>query len=86
MSQEKPLTPADPADLEEAVFYALRFGLTGKAHGKRMREEPRWMAQHIVEHLARANYRLMQGPPRPNHSTSDLSGNPGRMPDGWHGK
>ncbi|SHJ70078.1 hypothetical protein SAMN02745194_03161 [Roseomonas rosea] len=83
MTEPKPLTPADPADLEEAIFYALRFGLTGKAHRKRIREDPRWMARHIVEHLARANYRFMKGPPLPNHSTSDFGANPGGLPDGW---
>ena len=81
MSLGKPLTPTDPADLDEAVFYALRFELTGKPHGKKIREEPRWMARHIVEHLARANYRFMKGPPLPPHSTRDFSANPGGLAD-----
>jgi hypothetical protein len=74
-----PLTPADPADFTQAVHYALRFGLSGKPLGKKLREDPEWMARHIVEHLARANFKVMQGPPRPPHSTSDFSPNPGGL-------
>ncbi|MFC7738153.1 hypothetical protein ACFQX4_20495 [Roseomonas sp. GCM10028921] len=65
-----PLTPADPADLEEAVHYALRFGLTGKPHGKRAREDDRAMAAAVVAHLARANYRVFRGPPLRDHTAS----------------
>jgi hypothetical protein len=37
------------------------------------------MARHIVEHLARANFKVMQGPSRLPHSTSDFSPNPGGL-------
>jgi hypothetical protein len=76
---DKPVTPADPADFTQAVHYALRFGLNGKPLGKKLRDDPEWMAQHITAHLARANYVIMQGPPRLPHSTSDFSPNPGGL-------
>ncbi|MFC7738702.1 hypothetical protein ACFQX4_23505 [Roseomonas sp. GCM10028921] len=58
-----PLTPADPADLEQAIHYALRFGLTGKPHGKRLREDDRAMAAAVVAHLTRA---LLRPEPAPS--------------------
>ncbi|MBB5696366.1 hypothetical protein FHS87_004437 [Roseomonas pecuniae] len=72
-----PLTPADPADLEEAVHYALRFGLTGKPHGKRIREDGRALAAVVVVHLAQANYRVFRGPPLRDHTAG--GDRPGRV-------
>jgi len=74
---------AEHDDVVQAVHYALRFGLTGKAHGKRAREDDLRMAAHVVAHLMRANFRVQCGPPRPAHSISDLGRNPGGMPEGW---
>lgn len=75
----------DDADVTEAIHYALRFDLTGKAHGKRAREDELRMAAHVVAHLVRANFRVQQGPPQRAHSISDLARNPGGMPEGWEG-
>jgi hypothetical protein len=72
-----PLFPADPANLAQAIAYALRFGLTGKPHGKKVRDEPDAMARAVVSHLARANYFVFEGPPTPPHSTSHFSYDPG---------
>jgi len=74
---------AEQDSVIEAVHYALRFDLSGKAHRKRAREDELRMAAHVVAHLVRANFRIQQGPPRRSHSTSDLGRNPGGMPDGW---
>lgn len=74
---------AEDAEVTQAVHYALRFNLSGKAHGKRTREDDLQMAAHVVAHLVRANFRIQCGPPRRTHSTSDLGRNPGGMPNGW---
>jgi predicted GNAT family acetyltransferase len=76
---------AEPADVAEAVHYALRFDPTGKPHGKRKQGDARRLAEHVVAHLQRANYRIQHGPPALRHSTSELSRKPGGMPDGRHG-
>ena len=76
---------AERDDVAQAIHYALRFDLTGKAHGKRARKDDQWMAAHVVAHLVRANFRIQCGPPRRAHSTSDLGRNPGGMPEGWNG-
>jgi hypothetical protein len=68
------LTAVDPADLTGAVHYALRFGLNGKPHGKKIRADAEWMAQHIVTHLARANFHVMVGPPARAPCTGRLMG------------
>jgi hypothetical protein len=54
-----PLTPADPADVAQAIHYAMRFGLNGKPLGKKIRKDAEWMARHIVEHLAPANFKVV---------------------------
>lgn len=70
---------ADPAAVAESVCYALRFDLSGKAHGKRAREDDTRIARHIVAHLLRSNHRILQGPLRSPHSTSDFGRNPGGL-------
>jgi hypothetical protein len=57
----------------------MRFGLNGKPLGKKLREDPEWLARHITAHLARANYVILQGPPLRAHSTSDFFPNPGGL-------
>jgi hypothetical protein len=79
---DRPLTPADPADVAEAVHYAMRFGLDGKPLGKKIREDADWMARHVVQHLARANFKVMQGPPLQPHSTGRLMGETNHTGDG----
>jgi hypothetical protein len=72
-----PLTPAGPVGLAEAIAYALRFDLTGKPHGKKIRDDPEAMARAVVSHLAPANYFVFQGPPTKMHTTGDFSRDPG---------
>jgi hypothetical protein len=75
-TETPPLPPADPAVLAEAIAYALRFGLTGKPHGKKIRDDPQAMGRAVVSHLARANYFVFQGPPTKMHTTGDVSRDP----------
>ena len=53
------------------MHYALRFGLTGKPHAKRMREDDRAMAAAVIAHLARANYRVFVGLPLQDHTAGE---------------
>jgi hypothetical protein len=71
------LSPANLAGLVEAIAYALRFGLTGKPHGKKIRDDPQAVARAVVSHLTRSNYFVFQGPPTPRHTTGNFSHDPG---------
>jgi hypothetical protein len=61
--------PGRPQGRRPGHPHALRFSLTGRPHGKKIREDAEWMASHIVEHLLRANYRISQRPPSKDSST-----------------
>lgn len=63
------LTPASPADLAEAIGYALRFSETGKPLGVRMRDDPAIMAQRMVRHLERCGFVVMRRPAIRAHPT-----------------
>ena len=62
------LTPAEPADLQEAIHYALRFNERGKPLGVRVRGDAAYMAKRLVEHLERAGFAVMKRPPIKPHS------------------
>lgn len=59
------LTPATPADIEQSLHYALRFGREGKALGARTRADPRLMATWLTEHLLRSNFVVHRRVPPP---------------------
>lgn len=63
------LTPADSAELAEAVAYALRFNDRGKPLGTRTRDDPALVARGVVLHLARCGFVVMRKPPREANST-----------------
>jgi hypothetical protein len=67
MPDERPLTPADQAELEHALAHALRFD--GR---KQFRTSGEMMAQitaaHLVECLERAGYVVMKRAPAELHS------------------
>lgn len=63
------LTPADHADLLEAIHYALRFNERGKAHGVRLRDNPEAMAARVAAHLAMAGYVVMKRQPVASHAS-----------------
>jgi len=62
------LTPAEPADLQESIHYALRFNERGKPLGVRVRGDAAYMAKRIVQHLERAGFAVMKRPPIKPHS------------------
>ena len=63
------LTPADSADLAEAIAYALRFNERGKPLAVETRKDSVVLARWVVRHLDRCGYVVLQKPPREAHST-----------------
>lgn len=59
------LTPATPADIEQSLRFALRFGPDGKALGARMRSNPDLMAAWLAEQLLRSNFVVFRRMPPP---------------------
>jgi len=62
------LTPAESADLQEAIHYALRFNDRGKPIGVRARDDAAYMAKRLLAHLERAEFAVMKRPPIKPHS------------------
>jgi hypothetical protein len=64
------LRPVDPADLAQALAYALRYD--GR---RRVRDAEELMAritaERLVRHLDRAGFVVMQKPPLARHSAPD---------------
>jgi hypothetical protein len=69
MAEDAKLTLAEPADVVQALAFALRFD--GR---KRLHSADDMMAQiaakRLVEHLALSGFVVMKRPPMPPHSTS----------------
>ncbi len=69
MPDDRPLTPADPADLEHTLAHALQFD--GR---KRFKVSGEMMAKitaaHLVECLKQSGYVVMKRPPVRPHSYS----------------
>jgi hypothetical protein len=69
MADDVKLTPAEPADVADALAFALRFD--GR---KRVHYADDMMAQiaakRLVEHLALSGFVILKKPPAPAHSTS----------------
>ena len=63
------LSAASPADLAQAIAYAMRFDDRGKPLGVGMRNDPAFMARRITDHLGRCGFVVTRGPPREPHST-----------------
>ncbi len=70
MPDERPLTPADPADFEQALAHALQFDgrkafkLAGESMAK-------ITAAHLAVCLARAGFVVMRKPAMAAHSSSE---------------
>ncbi|WP_376091205.1 hypothetical protein ACE7GA_21305 [Roseomonas sp. CCTCC AB2023176] len=75
MSDMRPTDPPRPATVEElaeTVRFALTFGLTGKPHGKRTREDATLLAREIARHVLRSRFRVLKLPPAPGPDTGRL--------------
>jgi hypothetical protein len=69
MPDDRPLTPADPADLEQALAHALRFD--GRKQFKLSGESmAKITAAHLVECLRQSGFVVMRKPPLRAHSST----------------
>jgi hypothetical protein len=71
MPTDRPLTPADPAEFEQALAHALQFDgrKAFKVSGESM---ARITAAHLAECLARAGFVVMRKPALAAHSSEGL--------------
>lgn len=69
MPDDRTLTPASPADLEQAIAHALQYDgrKTFKPSSEMM---ARITAAHLVECLVRSGFVVMKAPPTTAHSYS----------------
>lgn len=68
-----------PATLEEiatSLRYSLRFGATGKAHGKRAIEDRETLATWVAQHLLMSNFVILVRPPGPQHGPGNCGARP----------
>ena len=77
MPDAEKLTPADPADLADAIAFALRFN-----RRKRFHQGDEFMAritaEHITRYLENAGYVVMKKPP-----SAGGGGSPGARTSGY---
>ncbi|MBW6400762.1 hypothetical protein KPL78_23075 [Roseomonas sp. HJA6] len=71
------LTPANPADIEEAIHYALRFGSSGKPLAKGTRVDAKILARSVTEQLLRSNFLIF----RRRHEPGPTPGRCGEPPN-----
>ena len=64
---DKPLTPADPADVRDTLSYALRYNRSGKRTQDRASVTADAAAEHLIDALRRAGFVIMRGPPALDH-------------------
>lgn len=74
------LIPASPDDVASSLRYSLRFGSSGKPHGKRGRDDAAMLARWAAERLRMSGFVFFrrQPPPAPTH-------NCGERPE-WHSR
>ena len=71
MSHAVPLRPADPADVADALAYALRYD--GKRRVYHADDAmARITAERLIRHLERAGFVLMRSEPSPAPTTSNM--------------
>ena len=71
MSTETPLRPADPAEVADALAYALRYD--GKRHVHHADDAmARITAERLIRHLERAGFVLMRSEPAAAPTTSHM--------------
>ena len=65
---DRPLTPADPAELHAALSHALRYDRSGRRTQDRANIMADVAADHLIEALRLSGFVIMRGPPAPNHA------------------
>ena len=71
MSHAVPLRPADPADVADALAYALRYDGRRRVHHADD-AMARITAERLIRHLERAGFVLMRSEPSPAPTTSNM--------------
>ena len=71
MSRAPPLRPADPADVADALAYALRYDGKRRVHHADG-VMARITAERLIRHLERAGFVLMRSEPSPAPTTSNM--------------
>ena len=71
MSYEAQLGPADPADVADALAYALRYDGKRRVHHADG-VMARITAERLIRHLERAGFVLMRSEPSPAPTTSNM--------------
>ena len=71
MSYEAQLGPADPADVADALAYALRYDGRRRVHHADD-AMARITAERLIRHLERAGFVLMRSEPVPAPTTSNM--------------
>ncbi len=67
----RPLSPADPAELRAALSHALRYDRSGRRTQDRASIMADAAAEHLVEALRLSGFVIMRGPPAPNHAGAE---------------
>ena len=65
---DRPLTPADPAELHAALSHALRYDRSGRRTQDRANIMADVAADHLIEALRLSGFVIMRSPPAPNHA------------------
>ena len=68
---DRPLTPADPAELHATLSHALRYDRSGRRTQDRATIMADVAADHLIEALRRSGFVIMRGPPAPHHAGAD---------------
>ena len=71
MTTDSPLRPADPADVADALAYALRYDGRRRVHHADD-AMARITAERLIRHLERAGFVLMRSEPSPAPTTSNM--------------
>ena len=71
MTTDSPLRPADPADVADALAYALRYDGRRRVHHADD-AMARITAERLIRHLVRAGFVLMRSEPAAAPTTSNM--------------
>jgi hypothetical protein len=71
------MRPATAAEIADSLRYSLRFGATGKPHGKRTLADPGKLADWLAAHLLMSNFVILRRPPQPTYDPGNCGERPG---------